>query len=44
MSGFIMVEQVKSVDFRSREVEFIEQAPKATLDDVLGLLDAILYQ
>lgn len=44
LSGFIMVEQVKSVDFRSRAVEFVEQAPKATLDDVLGLLDAIIYQ
>lgn len=39
-----MVEQVKSVDFRSREVQLVEQAPKATLDDVLGLLDAIIYQ
>ena len=44
LTGFIMAEQVKSIDFQSREVRFVEQAPKATLDDVLGLLDAIIYQ
>lgn len=44
LTGFIMVEQVKSVDFHSREAQFVEQAPKATLDDVLGLLDAVIYQ
>lgn len=41
--GFIMVEQVKSLDYRSRRLARIEPAPKETLEDVLAILDAIIY-
>ncbi|GJM41996.1 MAG: potassium-transporting ATPase subunit C [Ardenticatenaceae bacterium] len=44
LTGFIMVEQLKSVDYRSRKVSFIESAPIETLNEVLALLDAIVYQ
>lgn len=44
LTGFIMVEQVKSIDFRSREIQFVEKAPQSTLADVLGILQAILYK
>ena len=43
LTGFIMVEQIKSVDYASRKVKFVEQAPRAVLDEVLSLLDACLY-
>lgn len=39
-----MVEQVKSVDYRSRDVRFIEHASEETLNEVLAILDAIVYQ
>ena len=44
LTGFIMVEQVKSVDYRSRHIQFIEKASKDVMIDVLGILDACIYQ
>ena len=44
LTGYIMVEQVKSVDFRSRKIRFVERSPADTLNEVLGILDAIIYQ
>lgn len=43
VSGFVMVEQVKSVDYRSRKAKRIGKAPLAMLDEVLSILDACLY-
>ena len=42
-TGYIMVEQVKSIDFASRKVKYIEKAPLKTLNEVLGILDACIY-
>jgi mRNA interferase MazF len=44
LTGFIMVEQIKSVDYRSRKAKFIEKAAEETLNEVLAILDAIVYQ
>lgn len=44
LTGFIMVEQVKSVDYRSRKASLIVRAPTETLNEVLAILDAVLYQ
>src|SRR5438093_7946891 len=43
VTGFIMVEQVKSIDFRSRKARPIGKAPPEVLDEVLSILDACLY-
>lgn len=43
LTGFIMSEQVKSVDYRSRRAEFIAKAPVALIDEVLAVLDAVMY-
>lgn len=43
MSGFVMTEQVKSIDFRARKVQKICEAPREVLDEVLALLDACIY-
>ena len=43
LSGFIMVEQVKSVDFRTRRAKHIEHVPGELLANVLSILDACLY-
>ncbi len=43
LTGFIMVEQVKSVDFRSRRAKRIEHGGDALLAEVLSLLDACIY-
>jgi len=44
LTGFIMVEQIKSVDYISRNIKFVEKAPREILSDVLGILDAAVYQ
>jgi mRNA interferase MazF len=41
--GFVMVEQVKSIDFRARKAKRIGRASEATLEEVLAILDACLY-
>jgi len=38
-----MVEQIKSVDYGSRKIKFVEKAHQTVLNDVLGILDACLY-
>lgn len=43
LTGFIMVEQVKSVDFISRSAKFIDRATPRLLADVLAILDACVY-
>ncbi len=43
ISGFVMVEQVKSIDFRSRGARKISTASSAVLEEALSLLDACIY-
>jgi len=44
LTGYIMVEQVKSIDYKSREVKLIEKAPNDVIIKVLAILDACIYQ
>ncbi len=43
LKGFIMVEQVKSVDFHTRRAKRIERASDELLSNVLSILDACIY-
>jgi len=43
LTGFVMVEQVKSIDFRARGASKIAKASDAVLSEVLSLLDACIY-
>ncbi len=43
LTGVIMVDQVKSVDFHARKAKKIDRADPALLDEVLSLLDACIY-
>ena len=43
LTGFIMVEQVKSVDFRTRCAKRIEHSGDELLSEVLSILDACIY-
>ncbi len=43
VTGFVMVEQVKSIDFRARDAKRIAEAPTAVLDAALALLDAVIF-
>ncbi len=43
LTGFVMCEQIKSLDFRSRGLKLIERAPRDVLDDVLAIIDASVF-
>jgi mRNA interferase MazF len=43
LTGFIMVEQLKSVDFRARRAKRIEHGGDKLLSEVLSILDACIY-
>ncbi len=41
ITGFIMVEQMKSIDYKSRKIKFIEKAKQDTVDEILAILGSI---
>ena len=43
VTGFVMVEQVKAIDFRARRARLIEKIPVPVLNEVLSILDACVY-
>ena len=43
VAGFVMVDQVKSIDFRSRKAKRIGKASARLLEEVLAILDACIY-
>ena len=43
VTGVVMVEQVKSIDFRARGMRHIAPAPPSVLEEVLAVLDACIY-
>jgi mRNA interferase MazF len=42
LTGFIMVEQIKSVDFTTRKAKFVEKAPVQLLEDVLAVVEVCM--
>jgi mRNA interferase MazF len=43
VTGYVMVEQIKSLDFRARKAKRIGRAPRAVLDEALSILDACIW-
>jgi mRNA interferase MazF len=43
VKGFVMVEQVKSIDYRARQAKSIGKGSDDLLDEVLSILDACIY-
>lgn len=43
IEGFVMADQVKSIDFSSRKAKFIEKASKELLNDVLAIIDVCIF-
>ena len=42
LTGFIMVEQCKSIDYKTRKIQFVAKADEETLDEVLAILESIV--
>jgi mRNA interferase MazF len=43
VTGFVMVEQVKSIDYQARRAHRIGSASEGVLEEVLSILDACIY-
>jgi mRNA interferase MazF len=43
LTGFIMSEQIKSIDFNARKVKFVEKIDESTLNKVLGITQSIIF-
>jgi len=42
ITGYIMAEQMKSIDYTSRSIKFIEKSDEDTMSQILGIIDSIL--
>jgi len=42
ITGFIMSEQLKSIDYNSRNIKFIEKTDQKTVNKILGIIDSII--
>lgn len=42
LTGFVMVEQVKAVDYSARNARYVEQAATEFVDDVVALVEAFI--
>lgn len=43
LMGFIMTEQVKSIDYNVRKVKFVERVSDEVLEKVLGMLESVVF-
>ena len=42
ISGYIMAEQMKSIDYNTRKIKFVEKADVDTISQILGIIDSIM--
>ncbi len=42
VSGYIMAEQLKSIDYNTRKIKLVEKADIDTINQILGIIDSIL--
>lgn len=42
IGGYILTEQVKSIDYEVRKITFVEKVSQETLDEVMAIIGAIL--
>ncbi len=43
LTGFIMSEQVKSIDYKARKIQFVDKAKNSVINQVLGIIDSIIF-
>ncbi|HEU5012050.1 MAG TPA: type II toxin-antitoxin system PemK/MazF family toxin [Roseiflexaceae bacterium] len=42
LTGFVMAEQVKSIDYNARKAKFVEKAPSQFVEDVVAVVDVCI--
>ena len=43
LTGYIMTEQLKSIDYKVRKVKFVEKVTDEVLDKVLGIVESVVF-
>ena len=43
LTGFIMTEQVKSIDYNVRKVKFVEKVSDEVMEKVLGIVESVVF-
>ena len=43
LTGFIMTEQVKSIDYNVRKVKFVERVSDEVMEKVLGIVESVVF-
>ncbi|WP_419768825.1 type II toxin-antitoxin system PemK/MazF family toxin [Arcobacter sp.] len=43
LTGFIMTEQIKSIDYNARKIKFVEKVDEKVLNKVLGITKSIIF-
>jgi len=43
LTGFVMCEQVKSLNYRARGLKLIERGTREVLEDMLAIVDASVF-
>ena len=44
IDGVVLSDQIKSLDWRRREIEFIARADQETVDEMIGKIGALLFE
>lgn len=43
LTGFIMTEQIKSIDYNARKIQFVEKVDAHILNQVLGITKSVIF-
>ncbi|MDD3855697.1 type II toxin-antitoxin system PemK/MazF family toxin [Sulfurimonas sp.] len=43
LTGFVMTEQIKSVDYNVRKVKFVERVSDEVMEKVLGIVESVVF-
>jgi mRNA interferase MazF len=42
ITGYVMAEQMKSIDYNARNIKFVDKANQKTLNKILSIIDSII--
>jgi mRNA interferase MazF len=43
LTGVVMAEQIKSIDYTARHIQFIDKAPREIINEVMAMVDACIF-
>jgi len=43
LTGFVMAEQIKSIDYKVRKVKFVEKASDDLMNQILGIVESSIF-